>query len=734
MRAHFSLGLVALFGIIAVAAALALSGSPDVRAAVTITVNSTNDDEVVNGNCTLREAILAANTNTDIDQCLGLGGSVNDLIQFSLGAGTPKIEIAANPLPPITQWVVINGRTGGADRVEINGPGAPFVGGADGLQIDVTGAGTEIRSMVVNNSADDGILILADEVLVVDSIIGLDATGTIPMPNNGFGIQVHSNGNRIGQSIDTANCISNSCDRNVIAASAAFKSNILLDFDATGAFVRGNFIGTDITGTVPILPNQNTGIIDKGIGSTIGGITGTTPGGSCTGECNLISGNSEGGVLITAPGGQSRLLGNFVGTDVTGTQGIRNGGNAGSTGVSSNVPNAQIGNGTPAGRNVISGNVRQLAVSSLTAIVEGNFIGTNSSGTAGITGNGSGILVLGGDGATIGGTNVGAGNLISGGTDAGAFGITISQSTNIRVLGNLIGTAVDGVTPLPNLGPGVLIHNSASNNIVGGVAAGSGNTIAKNFYGVLVDAGVPLVRSNTIRGNSIYANLDQGIRLAANANDDLASPIITGVNPVTGTACPGCIIEVFSDSEFQGEIFEGTTLADGTGAWTFATPVSGPNITATATDASNNTSQFSLAVPDGTATPTPTPEPTPSATPTPTATATLPPTATPTATAQSTDRIWGDWDCDAEVSSRDNQALLRFVLDQPALSQTEPCPDIGDVVTADGDDHPWGDSDCDGEVSSRDNQALLRFVLDQAPLSQTDPCPDIGEENIEVLD
>jgi hypothetical protein len=39
--------------------------------------------------------------------------------------------------------------------------------------------------------------------------------------------------------------------------------------------------------------------------------------------------------------------------------------------------------------------------------------------------------------------------------------------------------------------------------------------------------------------------------------------------------------------------------------------------------------------------------------------------------------MWGDWDCDGEITTRDNQALLRNVLSQNALSQTEPCTDIG---------------------------------------------------------
>ncbi len=95
-------------------------------------------------------------------------------------------------------------------------------------------------------------------------------------------------------------------------------------------------------------------------------------------------------------------------------------------------------------------------------------------------------------------------------------------------------------------------------------------------------------------------------------------------------------------------------------------------------------------------------------------------------------RLWGDSDCDGEVSSRDNQALLRNVLSQAALSQTQPCPALGTEVQVDDTIRLWGDSDCDGEISSRDNQALLRNVLSQAALSQTEPCPDIGDD-VEVL-
>ena len=88
--------------------------------------------------------------------------------------------------------------------------------------------------------------------------------------------------------------------------------------------------------------------------------------------------------------------------------------------------------------------------------------------------------------------------------------------------------------------------------------------------------------------------------------------------------------------------------------------------------------------------------------------------------------LWGDADCDDTVGTRDGQALLRNVLQQPALSQTQPCPLIGTPVTVDGLFRIWGDWDCDGTVGTRDSQALLRKVLQQPPLSQEGDCPPIG--------
>ena len=303
-----------------VAGALQVARPQHAAAQATILVNTSNDEDTNNATCSLREAIIAANTNGSYHGCIASGAGVGDVISFALGTGTPRINIGATPLPVITQWVTING---GAGRVELHGPGGPPVSGQHGLTVSPTGFGTTIRNLVINNFADDGIFINADEVSVVGCYIGTDATGTMAVPNQGFGVQVGGgNGAHIGGATSGGPCAG---DCNVISGTSPLKANVLLDINATGAVVRGNFIGTDVTGTTAVIPNGS-GVIDKGKNDRIGGPNGTTPGGACTGDCNLISGNGNGGgILIDQAATGSIIRGNFIGTDVTGNNAISNG-------------------------------------------------------------------------------------------------------------------------------------------------------------------------------------------------------------------------------------------------------------------------------------------------------------------------------------------------------------------------------------------------------------------------
>ena len=621
-----NLTLVAL-AVMASAAVVAAAWPRRAVAAAIISVNTVVDEDVDNGDCSLREAIIAANTNANYHGCLAAGAGAGDTIAFEIGSGTPTITLGATPLPAITEAVTIDG---GPGRVELRGPGGPLVSGHHGLTVGSTAGGTTIRRLVVNNAADDGIFIDADDVSIVGCLIGTDATGMTAVPNQGFGIQVFGrDGVRIGGATSGGPC---SGDCNVISGATNFKANVLLDLHSTNAFVRGNFIGTDVTGTAAITPQDVQGIIDKGSSNRIGGTTNTTPGGACTGDCNLISGNNiNGGIVIDQAAIGSVVRGNFVGTDVTGNESISNGISEGfSEGILSYASGATIGGTTPEARNVVSGNKGTgIQIDGINTVVQGNYLGTNSAGTAAVPNSGPGVTVYQADSAMIGGTAPGAGNLISGASNNGATGVQILQSGNAHIVGNLIGTAADGITPLPNQFDGVAIYLESQQNTVGGQQAGSGNTIAFNGRnGVTIDNDVPAVRGNTIRGNSIYANTAAGIAFILGGNDDLAPPTIDGVNPLHGTACAPCVVEIFSDSGDQGRVFEGTVFTND-GTWTFAGALSGPHVTATNTDISNNTSPFSA--PFALTSPTPTPSCTP-----PRSQTVATPTATPTRTATAT--------------------------------------------------------------------------------------------------
>ena len=113
--------------------------------------------------------------------------------------------------------------------------------------------------------------------------------------------------------------------------------------------------------------------------------------------------------------------------------------------------------------------------------------------------------------------------------------------------------------------------------------------------GVII-AGITTL-SNTITQNSIHSNAGLGIDNVDGGNTELPPPVITqltGGDTVSGTACANCTVEVFSDDDDEGRWFYGSTTADATGHFTFpaTTPFTGTYVTATATDADGNTSEF----------------------------------------------------------------------------------------------------------------------------------------------
>jgi hypothetical protein len=111
---------------------------------------------------------------------------------------------------------------------------------------------------------------------------------------------------------------------------------------------------------------------------------------------------------------------------------------------------------------------------------------------------------------------------------------------------------------------------------------------------------------NRITQNSVNDNDGLGIDLSGGGNTGLAAPILFEFNLNAGTAsgwaCANCTVEIFSDNSNEGAVYEGQTTADNAGAFIFTNeaPIAAPRLTATATDANGNTSQFSVPTPPDT--------------------------------------------------------------------------------------------------------------------------------------
>jgi len=280
-------------------------------------------------------------------------------------------------------------------------------------------------------------------------------------------------------------------------------------------------------------------------------------------------------------------------------------------------------------------------------VIQGNYIGTNRAGTASISANSfEGISFSGAaTNTTIGGTAAGAGNLISGHL---YYGVYLAGSSSNTIQGNFIGTDATGTSPVPNGNSlngsaGILI--AGNNNTIGGTTAGAANIIAFNQgpppsspqighgQGVVLFAGGTGGTGNVIRGNSIYSNSGLGIDLkddgvTPNNNCDtgfgpnnlqnfpvLTKAVVVGASTrVLGTlnskASTTYQLDFYSNDacdpsgngEGQNYLGSGmvTTDVSCNGSFDVTLPVAASaqgRVTATATDPGGNTSEFSACIP-----------------------------------------------------------------------------------------------------------------------------------------
>jgi len=608
--------------------------------AATFTVNSTGDaadadtgdalcdtGALVGGDpeCTLRAAIQQANASAGADA-----------VEFSIAGSPPHVIAPATALPPVTEALSIDGTTepdyAGTPAIELSGAAAGA--GVDGLVIQ--GGDSFVSGLAVHGfqatadwvSGGTGILITtAGNVIVEGCHVGLASDGVTVSGNTRDGIRIEgTSDNRIGGSTSSA--------RNIVSGNGHFAflagaGIVIAGTTAERNVIAGNYVGTDATGT-----------LDRGNvwGILVEGGTDHEVGGTGAGDGNVISGNARDGLqvghLVTPP---SAVLvqGNRVGTDASGSAPL---GNL-DYGIYVAASDSTIGGTTPTARNLASANGDALfdhgivvgGTSTTGVLVQGNYVGTDAAGALDLGNAGDGIEMRAAVGNAIGGSAAGAGNLSSGNT---RFGIILPSGSGGLVLGNVVGTSADGLSPLGN---SIGIRVDAPNTQIGGADPGAGNRIAHSggifttnrdgiFIGGSTTTGIRISRNAIYANGTLAIEIPRGFPVVVygpNPND--ANDVDGGINlqqnhpTIASAAADGTLVgaldsapstqftlEFFSNrvcdasgygeaEEFVGELVV-VTDANGDAPFNFQLPAplaGGRYVTATATDPGGNTSELS---------------------------------------------------------------------------------------------------------------------------------------------
>lgn len=458
--------------------------------------------------------------------------------------------------------------TGFTQGVFVQGP-YNIIGGDRSRGVGPTGEGN-----VISGNASVGVDFanaVASQNRVVGNFIGTDASGTHPLGRQTIGVMVFPGG-----------------PRNVIGGDKPGEGNVISGNTLSEVFLQqgqqttivGNLIGTDPTGT------RRVGTASMGLGT--GGHS----------SDNVITGNvivaSQQGIIISDSGSfYNQVVANRIGLGLDGAPP-----SPVTTGRSTGVAVSQSYNRIA--DNVIGGNTEWGITfgywGSHDSVVTGNLIGTDPSGELvrpnGSPGWGGGVSLFTLTHGFVGGTTPDERNVIAGNAGSGILLFGPGPDGNF-VLGNFLGTDITGHQPLANGASGVDLRSSHGSFVQGNVIAWNGS------FGVSTTDSA----GNRIRRNSIFANSGGGI-VVDGATRTPTPPVIKDAWPtgVDGTACAGCVIELFSDAEGQGRTYEGSAVAaaDGTFVFQKASGLTGwlnrANMTATATDDVSGTSAFSLPI------------------------------------------------------------------------------------------------------------------------------------------
>lgn len=472
--------------------------------------------------CTLRAAIMEANTTTTVD-----------FVEFSLGLIV--IDVVGTPLPTITAGLWIDATTApgynSAAASTLDAPPSVYINGsalagttADGIR-SLNTDNIEVSGLGIINFPDNGIELNNGEPAILDSNwIGVTRTGGVA-GNGGAGVYLNDfDRATVGRRLTTSTDLTRG---NVISNNGEAGVYLILGQDAV---IAGNWIGSDPVSSADF-GNGSHGVHLVGPNNRVGGILNTSDRGNAiennagagvytqTGgqwiQSNDIRFNGGGGIVLN--GGSSRIgytnpdLGNVV-VENTG-HGIVIGNEFASSGnlVQNNISVSNTGRGM-----MISGgnnnDIREnsfavntddaIRIDGTDTLVRFNEIGLIDGGVFGNGGNG---VVLSNN------NNVVEFNVIGGISDDG---IDIVSGSGNQVRDNQIGMRPDG-SDIGVGNAGVRVRNGTSGTIV------SDNNIGNNFDGVALEGSGARVCGNLIgvgEADQNAGNASEGVRIDGGGN------------------------------------------------------------------------------------------------------------------------------------------------------------------------------------------------------------------------
>ncbi|MEN9631423.1 MAG: hypothetical protein RJA10_4651, partial [Pseudomonadota bacterium] len=385
------------------------------------------------GTAALRNTLAGVNVSGGSNHTIG--GPAPGQGNLISGNGRTLAEGWADTDAGVVVDTAATGITIAGNTIGLAADGSTALGnGKNGLYITgnssvTVGGSTSAHRNLIASSASFGILVVSN------------STGALTVQNNWLGLAADGSTAR-GNGSDAIVCASsnvNNCTLtgNVVASSTGYGVRIS---SGTGHGVRGNYIGTDSTGTLARANTQG-GIYVNGTGTTV------AIGGTTAAERNVVSGNGAFGIRLDT-GSTGSVQGNYVGTDAAGAAAL---GNSGPGVWLNGAANVAVGGAAAGAGNVIAaqtggfGNGLRIELASATGnTVYGNLIGSNATNTAALGNAQSGVaFVAGASNNTFGGTAAGQANVVRA---SSLRGVGFDNTGGVPVRNRISGNSIYGNT------------------------------------------------------------------------------------------------------------------------------------------------------------------------------------------------------------------------------------------------------------------------------------------------